>query len=164
MVNLHSPAEPVFRRHVFAAWSIEVPESFAETFVEEDSYWHAWDDHRSVSLTSVVLTDKGKPVRAERIARQIPPMDGLPVDEVPPGLIGVAASGAAAQPARASRALAGMLAAEGRLLIVTITCDDLQWARRVWRSIRTHPAPFPPRRERRTRRDGRRCAHPVKVP
>jgi len=39
--------------------------------------------------------------------------------------------------------LSGMLAAEGRLLIVTITSDDLDWALQVWLSIRTHPTHSP---------------------
>jgi len=49
-----------------------------------------------------------------------------------------------------------VLATEGRLLLATITSDDPEWARRVWRSIRGHSAPFPSRRERRARWDRRR--------
>jgi hypothetical protein len=148
--------EPTLVRRVFPAWSIEIPAAFAETMVDGDAYWHAYDDHRSVSLTSVVLTDKGRPVCAREIAAQIPAMDGSPIDELPPGLVGRAAAVRATQPARASQALSGMLAAEGRLLIVTVTADDLAWARRVWTSIRAHPGPLASRRDRRARRDGRR--------
>jgi hypothetical protein len=144
--------EPTVVRRVFDAWSVEVPASFAETFVHEDSYWHAWDEHRSVSLTSIVVTDKRGPVSAGLIAREIPPMDGDPVEELPPGLAGHAGTTAAIQPARASRMLSGMLAADGRLLLATITSDDLDWARMVWLSIRSHPARFPSRRERRAER------------
>ena len=158
VTQIAAPAEPTVVRRVFEAWSVEVPASFAETFVDADSYWHAYGVDRSVSLTSIVLTDKGRPVSAERIARRIPPLDGSPVDVLPPGLVGRAATSAAAQPARASQALSGVLATEGRLLLVTITSDDPEWAQRVWRSIRGHPAPFPSRRERRARRDGRRGA------
>jgi hypothetical protein len=130
-------------RRMFAAWSIEIPGSFAETFVREDSYWHAYDAHRSVSLTSLTLTDKGRAVSPDLIARQIPVMDGEAVDALPSGLLGQAVTADAPQPARASRMFSGMLAAEGRLLIVTITSDDLDWALRIWLSIRTYPAQPP---------------------
>ena len=156
VTQIAAPAEPTVVRRVFEAWSIEVPASFEETFVQADSYWHAYGEDRSVSMTSIVLTDKGRPVSAERIARRIPPLDGSPVEVLPIGLIGRAATGAADQPARASQALSGALAAEGRLLLVTITSDDPEWAQRVWRSIRGHPAPLPSRSERRARRYGRR--------
>jgi hypothetical protein len=156
MDALPTPAEPTIVRRVFEAWSVEVPASFAETFVDADSYWHAYDVDRSVSLTSLLVTDKGRPVSAERIAGQIPPLDGSPIDVLPIGLIGRAATSAAAQPARASQVLSGVLATEGRLLLATITSDDPEWARRVWRSIRGHSAPFPSRREPRARRDRRR--------
>jgi hypothetical protein len=49
---------------------------------------------------------------------------GRAIDELPPGLVGQAATGPTVQPAKASRVLSGMLAAEGRLLIATITSDD----------------------------------------
>ena len=156
MVDLPGPAEPTVVRRVFETWSIEVPASFAETFVAADSYWHGYDDHRSVSLTSLHVTDKGRPVSAERISRQLPPLDGLPVDELPPGLIGRAARIATVKSARASQALSGLLATEGRLLIVTITGDDLEWTQRVWRSIRNLSAPFLGQGRRRAHSDGRR--------
>lgn len=136
-------------RQVFPAWSVDVPESFAETFDEEASYWHAWDAHRSVSMSSFVLSDDRGPVSARRIARRLPDLDGSPVDELPPGVIGRATTAVAAQPARAERVLTGMLAAPGRALVVTITADDLEWARQTWLSIRTYPAPIPPLARRR---------------
>ena len=130
-------------RRVFAAWSIEIPSSFADTFVREDGYWHAYDAHRSVSLTSLTLTDKGRTVSPDLIARQIPMLDGEAVDTLPSGLLGQAVTADAPHAARASRMLSGMLAAEGRLLIVTITSDDLNWALRIWLSIRTYPPQSP---------------------
>ena len=128
-----------WRRRAFAAWSIEVPSSFAETFVQEDRYWHAWDENRSVSLTSLVLTDHGRPVSVERLVRRMPLLDGTPVEELPFGLSGRAFVGPTTAPARASMALTGLLAANGRLLLVTITSDDVAWARATWCSIRGHP-------------------------
>jgi hypothetical protein len=138
-VELRAPSG--ISRRVFAAWSIEIPESFAETFDEDDAYWHAWDDHRSVSLTSVWVTDDRGPVSARKIARRLPELDGSPVDDLPPGVVGRAVTTAAPRQARASQLLTGLLAAPGRVLIVTITTDDLDWARRTWLSIRTHPTP-----------------------
>jgi hypothetical protein len=144
MRHIEPPAPSSIFRRVFPAWSVEIPESFAETFVEDDAYWHAWDDHRSVSLTSIHLTDDRGPVSAGMIARRFPRLDGSPVDDLPPGVAGRAVTTSAPLPARASQMLTGMLAAPGRLLVVTITTDDLDWARRTWLSIRTHPAPPPP--------------------
>jgi hypothetical protein len=136
-------AELTTTRRAFAAWSLEIPSSFADTFVRGDGYWHAYDAHRSVSLTSSTVTDKGRTVSPDLIARQFPVLDGEAVDVLPSGLLGQAVTTDAPQPARASRMLSGMLAAEGRLLIVTITSDDLNWALRIWLSIRPYPAQSP---------------------
>ena len=130
-------------RRVFAAWSVAIPASFTEAFLDEDGYWHAWDAHRSVSLSSIALTKEGQPVTAEMIARELPTPDGPPVDRLPPGLLGWAVEAEAQQPAKASRTLSGMLVADGRLLVVTITSDDLEWTRRTWLSIRCHPIDQP---------------------
>lgn len=157
MATPHSPTEPTIIQRVFEAWSVEIPGSFEATFVEEETYWHSYDASRSVSLTSVLVTEAGRPVRAERILSQIPALEGSPIDELPTGLIGLAVTSAINPPARASRALSGVLASEGRLLIVTIQSDDHEWARRVWRSIRGHATPQPPLRGRRAGRDGPLC-------
>ena len=133
-VELHA------QRLVFETWSIAIPLHFAEEFVEDGSYWHAWDARRSVSLTSIAVTEAGRPVPAHKIAEQLPPAPAGPVGELPDGLAGWAVIGAASQPARASRTLSGILATEGRVLIVTITSDDLDWARAIWLSIRAEGA------------------------
>lgn len=134
---VESPNERTVRRRVFEAWSIEVPTTFAETFIKQDGYWHANDEFRSVSLTSMVINDAGQPVPAARIAGQIlPTMRGQPQAEVPAGQLGRAVTVDLPQPARASRALSGVLVADGRLLLATITSDDLAWATRTWLSIR----------------------------
>ncbi len=130
-------------QRVFAAWSVAIPASFAQTFLDEDGYWHAWDAYHSVSLSSIALTDEGQPVTAEMIARELPPPDGSPVDRLPLGLLGWAVEAEAQQPAIASRMLSGMLVANGRVLVVTITSDDLEWARQTWLSIRCHPIDQP---------------------
>jgi hypothetical protein len=126
-------------RRIFPAWSIRIPDSFVETFVEQDGYWHAFGVRCSVSLSSVVLTDDYGPVAAERIARTLPPLRGAAVDELPPGLKGSATESDTRQSPHASRLLSGVLAADGRALLVTITSDDRDWRRRTWLSIRTHP-------------------------
>jgi hypothetical protein len=131
------------QRLVFETWSVAIPLHFAEEFVEEGSYWHAWDECRSVSLTSMVLTEADRPVRAGDIARQLTPdaglpLAGMPVEELPEGLVGWGVVGAAIQPARASRTLSGILVTDGHVLITTITSDDLDWARAVWLSVRSH--------------------------
>ena len=150
MIESEAQVEHTTTRRVFEAWSLEIPATFAETFVNDGSYWYACDDDRSVSLSSVLLSDGDGPVSADRIVRELPSLEGVALDELPPGLIGQAATGPSLQPAKAARLLVGMLATAGRLLIATITSDDPVWARRVWRSIRSHPAPLAPWWDRRS--------------
>jgi hypothetical protein len=152
MVETEAPLEGTVTRRVFEAWSIDIPATFAETYVDEGSYWHAYDEQRSVSLSSILLSDADGPVSADRIVSELPSLEGTALNELPPGLIGRAATGPAVQPARAARLLSGMLAMDGRLLVATITSDDPEWARRVWRSIRSYSAPL-------TLRLGRRPWH-----
>ena len=135
-------------RQVFETWSIEVPVVFEETFVEEDAYWHAFDDDRSVSLTSMLIEGEDGAVRAESIVAVFPAMEGEPVDALPPSVLGSGAFADAIQPARASRCLSGYLCVDGRVLLATITSDDEDWARQIWLSIRHHPR-VPRRRIRR---------------
>ncbi len=150
----------LFMRRVFQTWSIGIPGTFDERFIKEDSYWHAWDDQRSISLTSMTIDKSGRPVSATEILEAMKPdamlgKDGIPVEELPAGLNGHARYGPIEQPARASSALCGLLAIDGRVLIVTITSDDFDWARDVWLSIHAHPIPPGPGR-RRQRSSGRR--------
>jgi hypothetical protein len=128
--------ETVVERRVFETWTIEMPSTFDETFVEEDAYWHAYDDDRSISLSSMLVESEDGPVRAESMLAVFPAFDGQPVDELPPAVLGWAVVADAIQPARASRCLQGVLAVDGRILLATITSDDELWARRVWLSIR----------------------------
>ena len=139
MEVLDDISELAVHRRVFPSWSIDIPASFDEAFVSEGEYWHAYDDHRSVSLTSFELTEKGRPVPAMSIVRQFPPMPGSPVAELPPGLLGWAVIAEAIQPARAMMALSGMLVTDGHVVLATITSDDTAWARRIWLSVRSHP-------------------------
>ena len=159
MIRIAASTEPTVERRVFEAWSIEVPAAFTETFVDADDYWHGHDERRSVSLSSFVVSEERDPVRASRILRQAPPLDGSPVDQVPPGLLGRAATCAAPEPARASQLLSGLLATDGHLLLVTVTSDDLEWARRVWLSIRGHAVPFQSPRGQRKGRARQRRGH-----
>lgn len=131
---------PAIERRVFATWSIEIPAWFAETFVTEGGYWHAWDDMHSVSLSSIELSARQGSVSAAKVAADMrDPGDGPPVERLPPGLEGWAVEMDAIPPAVASRAISGMLAAERRVLVVTITSDDMDWAYRTFLSIRYRP-------------------------
>lgn len=128
-------------RQVFPSWSVEIPTTFDETFVTEPDYWHAWDEDRSLSLSSFVLHDDHGPVPAQQILEQVPrPAAGTPIDVLPRGLVGWAVEVEAGASAKAPRALSGMLAADGKLLLVTIASDDPAWSRRTWSSIRYHRA------------------------
>jgi hypothetical protein len=130
-------------RQVFPAWSIHIPPAFDETFLTEPDYWHAWDEDRSVSLSSFVVADDAGPVPAQRLLEQMPPPHGSTlIDALPGGLLGWAAEVDADPMARASRALSGVLAADGRLLAVTVTSDDPEWIRTTWLSIRYHGPPL----------------------
>ena len=147
MLQVAPSGTPSVLRRVFPSWSIAIPTSFAETFVAEGEYWHAYDEHDSVSLTSMLVDDKRRrPVPAKALARKLPPLKGSPVTEFPAGLSGKAITGDAIQPARASRMLSGMLVLDGKVLIVTITTDDPDLMMRTWLSIRHHRIGFPERR------------------
>jgi hypothetical protein len=137
----HDPLRRPIERRVFPAWSIAIPPSFSETYVADEGYWHAWNVDHSVSLSSFAVDDERGRIPAAQILRQLPPLDGTPVDVLPRGLLGRAVEADAVPPAKASRTLSGMLAADGRALLVTITSDDMEWARRTWRSIRHVPLP-----------------------
>ncbi|MEX1173696.1 MAG: hypothetical protein WEG56_13925 [Chloroflexota bacterium] len=135
--------EPNVVRQVFPNWSITIPSTLRETFVEEDAYWHAWDRRRSVSLTSMLVADRrGRPVSSRKILKQFPVEPGQRV-AMPPGLLGWAVAMTPPPPARAARAISGIVIRDGGLLIATVTADDLGWAETIWRSIRRHPSPGP---------------------
>ena len=139
MANIAARAEPTIVRQVFPHWSITIPAALAETFVEEDAYWHAWDVRRSVSLTSMLIADRrGRPVTSRRILKRFRAVPGDRV-AMPPDLDGWAVVIAQEQPARASRAISGLIVVHGRVLIATVTAEDLAWAAGVWQSIRAHP-------------------------
>jgi hypothetical protein len=129
-------------RQVFPAWSVHIPPTFEETLPTEPECWHAWDEDRSLSLSSVLPTDEHGPVSAERIVDQLPPPEGTSLGLLPRGLIGWAVEADAEPSARALRALSDLLATDGRMLIVTITSDDPEWRRDTWLSIRSHPVPL----------------------
>lgn len=139
MAPVNADPEPLIRRRAFPSWSISIPASFEEAFDVEGGYWHAFGHDRSVSLTSMILTESdGSYPSAQAIAAQMSLIDGAPVTEIPGGVLGWAVKTDAVSPARASRLLQGMLATDGHALIVTITSDDGEWARRTWLSIRRH--------------------------
>jgi hypothetical protein len=134
--------EPLVVRQAFPHWSVRVPEHFDETFDYEASSWHVWDASRSVSLSSQVITERGRPVSAKRLVRQLRlPVPGTPVPP-PPDLLGWAVVVPTSPPARAARAISGILAVKGRILVATVTADDLVWATAVWRSIRYSAVPI----------------------
>jgi hypothetical protein len=136
MRSVAASSEPTIVRQVFPHWWITIPTSFSETFVADDGYWHAWDVRRSVSLSSIVITDGGGgTLRKAQILAQIPAPRGKPV-AMPPGLDGWAVIIRPPKPMRASRAISGMIAVDERLLLATVTADDLAWAAKVWQSVR----------------------------
>lgn len=149
---MRKKSKPAFHlsilRHVFPTWWISVPPEFEETFIHGDDYWHAWDANRSVSLTSMLLTDDrddDRPVMPAELLAVMTPPPGKPV-AMPDGLQGWAVVIDVPPPARASRAVSGIIAVEGRVLIATVTADDIDWATTVWRSIQYGPEAAVPHR------------------
>lgn len=139
MNTVASRLEPTVVRRVFPSWSVTIPSTLQETFVEEDAYWHAWDLRRSVSLTSVLVADRrGRSIPARKILKQFPAERG-PRIGTPPGLAGWAVVIAQPPPARAPRAISGVVVRDGGILLGTVTADDLEWAESIWKSIRLHP-------------------------
>ena len=131
-------------RQAFETWWIGVPWGFDERWIAEGGYWHAWDRRRSVSVSSTVITDEGgRPVTAaEMVDRFAGVVQGEPIAEAPDGLAARATVVRTEPGSIASRALTGFVAVDGRVLIATITSDDLEWAVRIWRSISYRPAPI----------------------
>lgn len=138
-MNTASPTlEATVVRRVFPHWSVTIPATMEETFVAPDGYWHAWDLYRSVSLTSNVITDRqGRRISPRQVLKLMPPEPGTRVG-MPPGLSGWAVVISQPPPARASKAISGILARKGGILIATVTADDLEWATSVWQSIKLH--------------------------
>ena len=132
---------------VFPHWSVTVPRSLTvidPDSAEDEGYWHARDEHRSVSMTSYLLVDAAtlEPVPAtqifDKLAAQVLP-DGRSVTDQPDGLLARAVIADDIGSSVASQALQGVVAADGVALITTITSDDEAWCRRVWNSIRHLP-------------------------
>lgn len=137
--TLELGTEPTVSRRIFPTWWITMPATFEETFVEDEAYWHAWDLRRSISLTSVVVSDRrGRPVSSRAILRRVAPEPGRRIN-MPPGLDGWAVVITQPPPARADRAISGVIAVKGRVLVATVTADDLEWAEAVWNTIRRKP-------------------------
>jgi hypothetical protein len=140
MATIAPHTEETFDRRVFQGWSIAIPVGMEETFIGEDGYWHAWSDARSITLSSIVVTDRrGDPVPARDILAEATPMDGVSVP-VPNDIPGWARSIEVPDVSWADRALSGILVVDGNVLIVTVTSDDPEWNKSVWRSIRHHQA------------------------
>lgn len=154
MEGRRTALEPLMYRQVFETWWIGVPPGFSEDWVDEGNYWHAWDEHRSISMSSTrILQEDGQPVPAtELLAHLVTLLEGEPVEDVPPGLDARATTIVVEPPSRAARALTGYAVADGRALLATITSDDLEWAKATWRSIgyqaSAPPLPSAPRRSR----------------
>lgn len=137
---------------LFEHWSISVPSDMEFETAEDGAYQHARQGRRSVSCTSVNLTEHDDtPVPAAAILAQIADR-GLPkgrkVAAGPRGVMSRAVIREVEPPAVASMALQGIAAADGWLLLVTITADDPAWCRQVWTSIHHHrhaPRPEPGR-------------------
>ena len=152
MVTAARRTERTFDRRVFRSWSIAVPIGMEEAFIEKDGYWHAWSDGRTISLSSIVITDRrGDAVPARKILVKLPAMHGEAV-QVPNELPGWARSIEAPDVSSAARAISGILVVDGNVLIVTVTSDDPEWNRSTWRSIRHQPRTRPRRSKPKRRR------------
>ncbi len=151
--------EPLVPKRIFPSWSIAIPDSLIETFDAEGGYWHAYSHDRSISMSSIELTEDGRPVAAHRILRQLRPTEGAPFDVLPEGLLGWAVTREAVPPAPADRMIQGMLAVDGRVAIVTITCDDTTWASAVWTSIRSEDPATGSEQDQCSRGTARRTHH-----
>jgi hypothetical protein len=132
---------------VFPSWTVDIPRSLIPIdprTAADESYWHARDEHRSVSISSMTLFDTaaGIPVPGslivKTVAAQVLPR-GRRIKETPAGLPSRAVYAKGLGSRVAEHALQGIVAAEGVVLIATITSDDEAWCRRVWSSIRHTP-------------------------
>jgi hypothetical protein len=127
-------------RQIFPSWAIAVPYGFEETLETDGGYWHAWDEHRSVSLSSVRCFDGERPVTAREMLGRftrtctVPGATGATIDP-PRGLAGWGVEMDAPPDSRASRVLTGVIAVDGCAAVLTITSDDPYWSRTIWDSL-----------------------------
>jgi len=124
----------LLRSQPFQSWTIEIPGSFSSTF--EDDVWVAWDDSRSVRLTSLTVRAKdGSALSARELVGATPvPREPIgPGDPKVEGLAGIGKDEATGDPV-----VQGVVATRGELLIVTIVFgDDESWGLATWHSIRS---------------------------
>ena len=139
MVTAALRTELTVDRRVFSGWSIAVPIGMEEAFIADDGYWHAWSEGRTISLSSIVLTDRrGDAVPARKILAKTPPMEGEET-AVPNDLPGWARSIERPDVSPGARAISGILVVDGNVLLATVSSEDPDWNRSVWRSIRHQP-------------------------
>lgn len=134
-----APDQVWIHTEVFPHWAVSIPRELRVIEPDDDQYWHARDEHRSVSLTSMEVTEAGARVSARRLLDQVGSLllpKGRRITEAPPGLAARAVYARVPAPGVASRALQGVVVADGFILIATITADDEAWCRAVWRTIR----------------------------
>lgn len=149
MTTTTAPDTAWIHTQVFPSWSVTLPRSLQvldPELAEDEGYWHARDDHRSVSMTSVLIVDSAtaQPIDGAaiigRLATALLPR-GRRIKDTPAGLVSRAVYATGIGSELADHALQGVVAADGVALITTITSDDEAWCRRVWASIRHHPQP-----------------------
>ena len=95
-MNISTVPDAVWvQTQVFPHWSVTVPRSLTvldPDSAEDEGYWHARDEHRSVSMTSYLLVDAAtmEPVPADqifdRLAERLLP-DGRAVADQPDGML-----------------------------------------------------------------------------
>lgn len=120
-------------------WTITIPGSFHEG-TDGDS-WIGYDQDRSIRLSSVTIAGKdGQVPSADELSAMAPsgPAAIGPSDDA---LRGGAEIAMVEEEGQRFRALQGVLASDGQVLILTIVFgDDEAWARETYRSIRFNPA------------------------
>lgn len=124
--------------NVVAGWSLDIPGSFAEEWDEEGKTWNAWEEGRSIWLSSFSM---GAERSAEECLQLLQaPGDGERLDLGGSEQIGQATWGPGE---KGDWQLQAVTATKGGAALLTIVVDDdadKDWAIRTWHSLR-HAAP-----------------------
>lgn len=128
-----------------SGWSILVPGSFAEAWEDDGGTWVAWDQTRTVRVTTLSIGAKGAPAEPEAILGPSKPDDAAVqrFDYRDRWLLGRASLVPTEENGKRFWRLTGESAIPGGLGIVTVFFDDeadRDWALGTWKSL-AHPAP-----------------------
>jgi hypothetical protein len=133
---------PVVRRHP-GGWSIRIPGHFVEAHDENDGHWRAFDEARTVHLSTYVC-DRSRARTAQQVLDNGPPFEAAPLRRLNHRDGDVVARGVLRRYTDEGTneerlQVQGLSAVTGRMALITIDFaeeTDVDWAIELWKSVR----------------------------